>query len=181
MKRIVLFLVSSIVLSQNLFAAELDLSAGTWSLGGRMAIPYKYDRIGRQTLTFREEPEASLFVADSLRLVASLEFDMSMRWSRAYSPTVQKLSWGGKIGLEYLFDTGTGLYPYAGGKIGVRIQNIMFDKAQTLIEFPLGIMWAMNEHVALNFAVPVEVAFTKIFTFEDVKVAPGYFGAVAFF
>jgi len=179
-KKIVLFF-SFIFLSQFASATQLDLEPGTWSLGGRFAVPYKYDRIGRQTLSFHEEPEVSFFVTDSIRLVASLEFQMTLRWSRVYPATVGRLTWGGKFGAEYLFDTGIGLYPYTGAKLGVRIQNIMFDRAQTLVEVPLGILWAMNEHVALNFAMPVEISFTKFFNFEDVSIAPGYFGAIAFF
>jgi hypothetical protein len=183
MKNLVLtaFILFIALQSEQASAATLDLSAGTWSLGGRFAVPYKYDRVGRSSLSFKEDPEFSYFVADNLRLIASVELELSTQWSRIRAPTTQKLFWGGKLGVEYVFDLGGSIYPFAGVKFGARVERLVFDQTQTLVEFPVGILWAMNDHVALSFAVPVEVAFTKFFTFEDVKVVPGYFGIVGFF
>ena len=159
----------------------LKLSQGTISVGGRFAVPYVYRRSGLSQISFREDPEFSYFVYDNLRLVFSLQTEVYLRWSPIYPVTPGAFRWGALIGAEYFFPVGHNLYPFTGLHGGVRVQNLAWDQTLGVLQVPVGLLWAMNEHVALVFAVPVAVTLSKQFGFEGVEVTPGYFGVLGFF
>ncbi|HXW53121.1 MAG TPA: hypothetical protein VEL47_03340 [Myxococcota bacterium] len=170
------------LLSETVMSSgHLQLNRGTMSAGGRFKMPYKYDRVGRQTISFREEPEFSYFVWDSLRLIGSAEAELSLRWSSIYPLTVGAFRWGAKLGAEYLLPVGLSIYPAFGIKGGFRVKNTLWDQTQGLLELSAGILWGVNEHVAISFGLPMELAFSKQFGFESIEISPGYLGVVGFF
>lgn len=162
-------------------ALALKTNQGTWTVGGQLVIPYTHNVKGASHINFREEPQASYFVADRIRLVASVEFEALLRWSTDYPLTLGLNTWGGKIGADYVWPVSSKLSLVSGVRCGVRAQNALFEYAHGLFELPFGIWYELNENAALTFALPIEFAFSRQFGFESVSVTPGYFGVTAFF
>jgi hypothetical protein len=178
---VVTALVCSVFVGNSLSAVNLRLEPGTWSLGGNFTIPYTYDRRGTSQVSFREEPEVGYFVYRGLKLVASLEFETNLRWSRVNPVRPGVFSWGGQIGADYIFPLGGSIYLLTGLRGGVRFKNLLVHKPVGIVHIPFGIMLAMNENVAVTFGIPVELAFSQEFGFESFSLSPGYLGVSAFF
>jgi len=177
---VVVFLLASFAFADG--SNSLKISAGTMSIGGRFTIPFKYDSVGFYEITFQEETEFSYFVADSVRLIGAIEvagrLTRSFRSDGFVPPTV---NWGAKIGADYIFDLKGSLYPYVGLKGGFRVLNGDFGGTLGLAEISAGILWALNDKVALSFGIPLEMTFGGETGFKSLQITPGFLGLTGFF
>lgn len=182
MKRSLFILLPALLLvTATGFAAPLKLESGTWSVGGRFAFPIRYDRTGFYQISLREEPEFSYFIFDNFRLVSSIEIGGDLRMAQAFRISSALMTWGSKVGVEYVFESWGDIFPFIGAKTGFRVQNADFENMHLLLGIPLGIHWALSENVAVSFEVPIEIAFSPKNGFEHFEIIPGYFGVTAFF
>lgn len=179
-----MFVAISLVASSS-FAdavAGLKISAGSMSIGGRFTIPFKYDSVGFYEIAFQEETEFSYFVADSVRLVGAVE--VAGRLTRSFRSdgfVPPKVSWGTKLGADYVFDLKGSIYPYVGLRGGFRVLNDDFAGILGLAEISAGILWALNDNVALSFGLPLEMTFGPATGFKSVQITPGFLGLTGFF
>ncbi len=172
-------------------AEPLDLSAGTMQLGGSLTfntislVPDEGDSRTMYTLSF--QPTFSAFVAKGLQIGGGLG---ALAWfgdGAEYMSTSVNVF----VLVRYVIDTRTIVSPYFGGRFGASFylpadESSSDDTSTALfVSVPMGVLLALNKHVALNLGLSVDVyAWLDGDYMEDmvqIQVPVGYVGVEAFF
>lgn len=175
MKKIILnALLIALTLSTSASAkTKLSLGAGSMNAGGSMQMPIIIPKDGDTLVGLNFSPTFNYFVVRNF----SLGFAGSVE--RA-SLTAKNLPWNFSLGLstKYYFDLGP-IYPYVGGGVAMgwktQIEGLNF-----IFSAPVGVLVALNSHVALDFGVPINFYFNRDGYF-GAKLPIGYLGVQAFF
>jgi hypothetical protein len=171
-------------------AETLDVSAGTMQLGGsltfntRTDIDTDSDDDKATMYILSVQPTFSAFVAKGLELGGGLGATAYFGDNTDYYNTQVNLF----VLVRYVISTGSIVSPYVGGQLGIGF-NIPDDDAgdnsyAIHAAFPAGILLALNQHVALNIGLAVEVDAWIAGDWKDlvtVSIPVGYMGVEAFF
>jgi outer membrane protein W len=152
----------------------LSIQSSTMSAGGTIQIPI--------TLQKGQEAQVGLTIAPTLEYFLTRTFALGIAPSAIKQVlTLGQSPWFLGMGLTgtYYFDLRGALYPYLGVLAGVGYQTqqelMLFQ-----LGFPIGILVALNNHVALKMGVPIALNFsTKGFLGAELPI--GYIGVQAFF
>lgn len=171
--------------------SSLKITSGTMELGGTIdfrtdvTIPSEEDSLVGFVLNI--SPMAGYFVADGLELAAKVGFGFyfgEMYDSDEYDRNADSISFG--VGARYFIDLERCIVPYVGAAFGM---NFLLPKGEAAdvkkslaVEVPLGLMIALNEHIAIDLGIMA----TYIFSLEDeggstLSIPVGYMGVQAFF
>lgn len=173
-----------LIASSGVFAySDLDVSAGTMTLGGALSFPMRFNKAQPGSFVdVNVSPEFGYFVIDGLELAIGATYARNL-WSG--SPNFQaQNNWGVKAGLDYYFDLGSPAFPFLGAQGWFEWHG---DGTDIQIYIPLGVLVSLNEYVGVSFAIPVKVGFAAGKSeasrngYAFVSLDPGYLGLKAFF
>jgi hypothetical protein len=161
----------------------LQITGGTMQLGGGLAfridavMPDEGDTTTGYVLGI--EPSFGYFIIDGLEVVGNVGVDLS--FGDLYTDSDIPIWF--TVGARYVIDLGMIIYPYAGAQVGMRfdIPNEGDTTKWLLLDVPLGVMLALNEHVALDLGARVDVGiYLDDPGMTQLMVPIGYFGVEAF-
>ena len=183
MKKAVLVALAMLVLVPTATAGDFELSEGTMQLGGvaaldvEMTMPEEGDSTTGYLLGVA--PTFGYFIMDNLELFGGI--NAVMGFGDAYEGAAKNM--GFDVGAKYFMGFGA-VTGYAGLSVGMAF--MMPDEGDTmknlLIGVPLGVLYPLNEHVALDLGTVVNYNMSL----EDgggafLNVPLGYLGVQAFF
>lgn len=178
MRKIILGLfVLCVSLAPHLHARSvLALKSSTMSAGGTVQMPI--------TVVKGQDAVVGLSIAPALDYFVSRNFALGIApkiSKEAISGAASPWFFEAALTGTYYFDLGGALYPYIGAKAGI---GWMSAKEKTNFLFtlgaPVGVLVALNNHVALNFGVPINFYFTTD-GYQGAQFPIGYIGVLAFF
>ena len=158
---------------------SIRLQSGTMLLGGHFRMPIEYNYQHQSSLKLDFGPEFAYFVLQG--------FSVGGRVGLAYTPLDASTAprapvlWDASVLVKYYYEMVDNLYLFTGLDLGLSDNEFVLVELRWSLGFPLGVLWAVNEHVGLVFGAPVKVQFKTTSFFEKVVVTPGYFGLVGFF
>jgi long-subunit fatty acid transport protein len=157
----------------------LELKQGTMMLGGEFSLPFEYNYKDEIQFKIDFKPAFDYFVLDNFSVGGSLKLAYTAVDAAAdeRGPVV----WGFHAGFKYYPRFANNLYGFTGFQLFLEQNDLDLVSSRFGFEVPLGLMWALNERVALIFSIPVKVQCKSTVFFDKVVVAPGYFGVAAFF
>jgi hypothetical protein len=190
------FSVGALLIAVQALAQEqpkgLLLKAGTFELGGQLALTIDhYDPDGFDSQTgYRVSltPKFGYFVIDNLELNA--EFTFATAFHDLYEDSPKWIEFG--LGARYLFSIG-GIHPYLGANFGMiftlypETEDTMDHTSKNmLLSFPIGVLIALNDHVALDFGIKIKCMIHIKDNDEDVgltvlSIPIGFLGVQGFF
>lgn len=180
--KLIMFLIVSTFMPIFCYAhTTLTMSTGKMTLGGFAALPIEIDKNNDTSLKLDLKPSVGLFVYDNLLLGMDLSLKKSLFKSNALNSSLGPVSWGMSVSLHYFFNVQCSVYPYLGFGLGFKMANVALSSLSGQVKIPVGILWAIRDDIALNFAVPVEIGLSAASLYEGVKIVPGYFGVMAVF
>lgn len=161
----------------------LLLDKGTLQLGGSLSFGYERDLARDETGFFYHlTPHFGVFLVDNLELKLNLSHHGYFSEDDAMAD-----NFGFGVGLRYVFETGTVIYPHVGASVGVSFYGVDPGSSGVAMSLaaPLGLLIGINRHVALD----IGMAFTYQQNVggpyaEDkgaILVPFGYYGLEAFF
>ena len=175
MKKLLIIFLFALAISPNLSAkTKLSLVQGTMKAGGRIQMPITIPREGDTIVGLDISPNFDYFVAKSFAIGFSPSVERK-------SLTGKNIPWSFSLGLSgtYHFDLGGTIYPYVGAGAGIswktEVKGINFA-----LSAPVGILVALNNHVAIDFGVPIKFIFSGE-GFLGALLPIGYLGVQAFF
>lgn len=168
------FFLFAFFLSLNLSAkARLAIGPGAMKAGGHIHMPITFPKGGHAIVGLDIAPSFDYFVSRGFSLgistsVGRVSLTGDHPWKFSIFPRgIYHVEFGGLI------------YPYFGASAGVEwsteIKGIAF-----LLAAPVGILIALNSHVAIDFGVPVQFIFSGD-GYLGAKLPIGYLGVQAFF
>jgi len=153
----------------------LQLSQRTMTLGGTITasfdgdIPKDDDQTPMTGGNLTIWPEAGIFLIDQLELFLGIGFSVMLGEIRDSELAKWQIdlwdSFGFDLGIKYIFDTGTIIYPYLGARIGmdIRFAPEPPDEIQTwenlkffVLGAPIGILIGLSKQVALDVGLQFE-------------------------
>ncbi len=162
-------------------AADLQTTSGTMQLGGavtfdiNMYMPKSGSNATSYQLGFA--PEFGYFIMDNLEILGVL--NATMAFGDATDKT-KHIGFG--AGARYILKMGA-MSPYFGLLVGMNFA--IPDEGSTVKAFdiiaPIGLMYALNEHVALDFGLKVTFSLGLDDQGNWLMVPIGYLGVQAFF
>jgi len=166
-------------------AARADgrmLEKGTMQVGGQISFTIERDASIATTAgyTAHVAPGFGYFIIDRLALRAGLGCDIPFGDLHQNAP----MSFFFDFGARYFIDAGHDLYPYLGFAIGPSFVLLDTGETSTTLAFsvPVGLMYALNKYVALDFGTRVEYATVVSNGSGSTLTIPiGYLGIQAFF
>lgn len=180
--RIALLVVLFIAINQSTLASKsFELAPGQISVGGNFQIPIEYTKNNLLSVSFQLDPEIGYFVAQGVLLSFGMITETALYRSDNSLSKSWLVIWGGHTDVRYFIHLGSEFYPYFGFGVGVKVNNLTLVTLRWSFEVPLGLLWAVNEHVGIHFAIPITVEGSVVSVFEKLRVAPAYLGLMAFF
>jgi hypothetical protein len=161
---------------------SLQLTRGTVQLGGwagvfiSTTIPDEGEKDRGAYLMLL--PSLGVFPIDNFELLAGLGLNTDFE-GHTY------LSY--EVGLRYIFDVSSVVYPYIGAMFGMSFSSVDSDTSLTSVSatVPLGILIGLNRHIAINMGLSFEytrhLERDEIQGASTVSVPIGFFGVDAFF
>lgn len=164
-------------------AAELQTTSGTMELGGTLSLtplvlmPKQGDN--QVSYTMAISPTAGYFLMDNLELTGGFSALMF------FGDNTDKLSKivGFNVGARYFVKMGA-LAPYFGAALGMNFSIPKEGKTQKGFDIaaPIGIIYALNEHVGIDFGLRVNFNLDLDDPKTNSLLVPiGYLGMQAFF
>ncbi len=167
---------------------DLDVSAGTMSLGGALSFPMNFPKGGAPEVRVGITPSFGYFFVDGVDFFVSAKFERVLKASATNtfggSPVDLNNHWGVGVGINYYIDLGSPAFPYLGANGDFAWNGDGTDITATV---PLGVLVSLNEHVAIDFGIPVGIKFGvgKALAanngYAGISINPGYLGVKAFF
>lgn len=165
-----------------LFLFSLDLSAktrlplnhGMMKAGGHMTLPISIPKEGGTVVGLELAPEFDYFVAHGFAIGIRPTVERT-------SLTAENFPWTFSVAVlgTFFFDLGGAIYPYIGGGGGIgwktKIKGVAFQ-----LTAPVGMLVALNNHVGIDFGVPLKFHFTGD-GYYGASLPVGYLGIQAFF
>jgi len=161
----------------------LLIEKGTFQLGGNISLGFTRDlERERTSFYYYLAPHIGVFLVDGLELKLNLSHQGSFD---ERSGSADNFGFG--VGLRYIFDTGTVIYPHLGADVGLSFTGFANDPnaVATAVSVPLGILIALNRHVALDVGIAFSYRKQVGGRMSDhagyFHVPFGYWGVEAFF
>ncbi len=173
MKKFSLIIVC-LLISQGIYARSvLNIKTKTMSVGGSIQMPLQFPKNGPTIIGLTIAPMFEYFLSRSFALTFAPSIEKPA--FNAQSPLLYALALGG----TYYMNLGGAIYPYIGALAGLGGQTgekeLHFE-----LGIPLGILVALNSHVALKFGLPVTFYFHQS-GYRGAHIPFGYIGVSAFF
>lgn len=172
----------AILISMLVFITAFDLAArttlalghGAMEAGGSMQMPIHLQKGGGTMVGLHIQPSWAYFITRAF----SLGFSPSVAKDNL---TTEKAPWRFSVAAQgtFFFDLGGAIYPYVGASAGIewwtKVEGIDF-----LLGIPVGVLVPLNNHVAIDFGVPIEFALNGD-GYLGARLPIGYLGVRAFF
>jgi hypothetical protein len=164
-------------------AHAYSLDRGSFSVGGGVRVPFKWDAFGHLTMGIDITPSMAYFAIDQLELVASLSFKGALYQNEFVQAPREPVHYGLQFGANYYFDFDIGFFPYIGVALGGEIADFKPISSLAYVEVPIGIAFIVRENLMIQFGAPVKVSLAPpgpTLGTAHVEWTPGFIGARVF-
>jgi len=148
--------------SLSLFSEESKnyLTQHKINIGGNFSLPFQFKANGSYVIGISASPQLGYFILDDFeifgRLTASGELSKS---DSLIEPRPKELFFGFGVGFNYYFQASSNLYPYVGAAWNMSgpSGNFFGDSMLMIFDFPVGVLFFVNQNIALNLALPFKM------------------------